>query len=167
MYTERQLDRMLGKLKRLEEMLEPRLFAAVDAVPLRAFQTDGRYHSVPEDGLFAPCEDGTVFEGEGIYCWFKGCYTVPEELDGKRLFICPHVQGYEGMLWVNGKPYGNFAAKIIENSHGNHYCQGRGRDRDRAGILCESLHQRNTAVPGGGPEGVSDRLSSGADLPEG
>ena len=26
------------------------------------------------------------------------------------------------MLWVDGKPYGNFASKKIVNSHGNHYC---------------------------------------------
>ncbi len=122
MYTERQLERMLGKLKRLEEMLEPRLFTVVDTVPMKAFQTDGSYHSVPEEGCFTECEDGKVFEGEGIYCWFRGEYRVPEALEGKTLFVYPRIEGYEGMLWVDGKPYGNFASKIIVNSHGNHYC---------------------------------------------
>lgn len=122
MYTERQLDRMLGKLKRLEEMLEPRLFTVVDTVPMKAFRTDGSHHSVPQEGCFAECEDGMVFEGEGIYCWFRGQYLVPEALEGKTLFIYPRIQGYEGMLWVDGKPYGNFASKMIVGSHGNHYC---------------------------------------------
>ncbi len=122
MYTEKQLERMLGKLKRLEEMLEPKLFYTVGTVPMKAFLTDGSHHDVPEESCFTTCEDGTVFEGQGIYCWFLGSYTVPQELDGKRLFVYPKIQGYEGMLWVNGKPYGNYAAKFIVHSHGNHYC---------------------------------------------
>ncbi len=122
MYTDKQLDRMLGKMKRLEKMLEPKLFQTVATVPMKAFLTDGSHHDVPEDACFTACDDGTVFEGEGIYCWFKGNFTVPEELEGKTLFVYPKIRGYEGMLWVNGKPYGNYASKMIVHSHGNHYC---------------------------------------------
>ncbi len=122
MYTEKQLERMFEKLKRLEDMLEPRLFYPVATIPMKAYQTDGRYHEIPEDSCFEPCEDGRVFEGEGIYCWFKGSFTVPKELEGRTLFVYPRSRGYEGMLWVNGKPYGNFASKMIVHSHGNHYC---------------------------------------------
>lgn len=134
MYTENQLKRMFGKLKRYEEMLEPKLFLPVASVPMKAFPTDGGYHAVPEESCFAPCEDGTVFEGEGSYCWFRGSYTVPEELEGRTLFVYPGIEGYEGMLWVDGKPYGNFAAKIIEHSHGNHYCD----------MLCREAHGGET-----------------------
>ena len=112
MYTEIQLDRMLGKLKRYEEMLEPKLFTVVDTVEMKAFLTDGSHHSVPEESCFSHCEDGTVFEGEGIYCWFRGGYTVPESLEGKTLFVYPRIKGYEGMLWVDGKPYGNFLISL-------------------------------------------------------
>lgn len=122
MYTEKQLERMLSKLKRLEEMLEPKLFYPVESVPMKAFLTDGSHHDVPEEACFSPCEDGTVFEGRGIYVWFKGSFTVPEELEGRTLFVYPKIRGYEGMLWVDGKPYGNFASKMIVHSHGNHYC---------------------------------------------
>lgn len=134
MYTEKQLERTFAKLKWLERRLEPKLFQVVGTVPMRAYQTDGRYHDVPEESCFAPCEDGTVFQGEGIYCWFKGEYTVPRELDGKRLFVYPGIRGYEGMLWVNGRPYGNFAAKFIVHSHGNHYCD----------MLCKEAHEGET-----------------------
>ena len=122
MYTEKQLQRMFDKLRRLETMLEPRLFRVVDTIELTCAPADGRYHSVPQDLPFSVCPDGTVFEGEGLYCWFKGSYTVPEHLAGQDLFIWPRIEGYEGMLWVNGKPYGNFASKILVGSHGNHYC---------------------------------------------
>lgn len=122
MYTEIQQNRMFEKLKRLEEMLEPRLFRTADTISMKAYLTDGSHHSVPEEKYFTECEDGTVFEGQGIYCWFRGEYRVPENLEGECLFIWPKIEGYEGMLWVNGKPYGNFAEKILINSHGNHYC---------------------------------------------
>lgn len=134
MYTEKQLERMLGKLKRLEEMLEPKLFYTVESVPMKAFLTDGSHHDVPEESCFSPCEDGAVFEGQGIYCWFKGKYTVPEELEGRTLFVYPKIRGYEGMLWVDGKPYGNFASKMIVHSHGNHYCD----------MLCREAHGGQT-----------------------
>ena len=122
MYTEKQLERVFEKLRRLDEMLESKIFCVVDTVPMKAFPTDGSHHSVPDEACFSEYEDGKVFKGEGIYCWFKGVYTVPEALDGKTLFVYPKIQGYEGMLWVDGKPYGNFASKHIVHSHGNHYC---------------------------------------------
>ena len=40
MFTERQTDRVLGKLKRLEEMLEPLLFEKVDEMEMESFLTD-------------------------------------------------------------------------------------------------------------------------------
>ncbi len=122
MFTEKQIDRVLGKLKHLEKRLETQLFEQTDEIEMSSFVTDGRYHTIPEQENFVPCRKGTVFEGEGIYVWMKGTYRVPEELDNRTLFIRPRVQAYEGMLWVNGIPYGNFASKYVINTHGNHYC---------------------------------------------
>ncbi len=122
MFTERQTDRVLGKLKRLEEMLEPLLFEKVDEMEMESFLTDGSWHSVPEASHFTSCPKGTVYEGEGIYVWLRGSYRVPQRLRGQALFLWPKVKAYEGMLWVDGKPYGNFASKFAANSHGNHYC---------------------------------------------
>ena len=49
-------------------------------------------------------------------------FTVPEELAGKPLYIYPRFGSYEALLYVNGMPFGNFAYKIAEVDHGNHYC---------------------------------------------
>lgn len=122
MYSEKQIERLLGKMKRLEEMLEEHLFEKADEMEMKAFLTDGSHHAIPAEECFAPVEKGTTFEGEGIYVWMKGSYRVPESLDGKSLFIWPKGEAYEGMLWVNGKPYGNYATKYEKNSRGNHYC---------------------------------------------
>ena len=123
MLTDRQIERMLGKLKRLEKTLEPLRFQTVGTIAMKAYQTDGSHTSVPDDSLFQTVESGTVFEGEGIYVWTKGSFEVPAELAGKELHFYPHTDAYEGMMFVDGMPYGNFASKMIINSHGNHYCK--------------------------------------------
>ena len=60
--------------------------------------------------------------GEGVYGWFKMGWEVPRELAGKPLFLRPRVGGYEALLWVDGRPFGTFATKIVVTGHGNHYC---------------------------------------------
>ena len=89
---------------------------------MKVYPTKESLYRIPDKALFEPCEKGTRWEEEGLYCWFEGCYQVPESLAGQTLHIYPHIDGYEGLLWVNGKPYGNFASKVIIINHGNHYC---------------------------------------------
>lgn len=132
MYTEKQQERLLDKLKKFEENLEPLLFEKIGEVPMKKFQTAESYDRIPEDALFIPCEKGDIWSGEGTYCWFKGSFCVPAEWDGKELFVSPRIGGYEGMLWVNGVPHGIFTSKIIVGSHGNHYCD-RIRENVKAG----------------------------------
>ena len=122
MYEGRQIDRLLEKLKRLEEMVRDRMFVNVGQVDMDVYATTDVLHQIPERELFTPCEKGTEWHEESLYCWFRGTYEVPEELAGKELHIFPKILGYEGFLWVNGKPYGNFASKEVIGSHGNHYC---------------------------------------------
>lgn len=122
MLNQMQIDRMLKKLKRFEECLEPYIFIKVDEVDFKAFVTDKQYHEIPDDSLFEPIEKGFTWQGENRYCWYKGEYTVPAELEGKPLFIKPKMEGYEAMLWVDGRVSGTFATKIVYTGHGNHYC---------------------------------------------
>lgn len=122
MLNDKQLERLLGKMERFIEQLEPHIFVKVGELEnVEKCHVDKRYHKLP-DLPFEKAEKGTYWQGEGTYCWFKGDYTVPEELDGKTLFIRPHIEGYEALLFVNGKPFGTFATKIVVTAHGNHYC---------------------------------------------
>lgn len=122
MYAQRQTEIILAKLKRLSDMLHKRIFAPVDTVEMAVYTTKERLHRIPERNLFVPCTTGDCWNGEGLYCWFAGTYQVPGRLKGIPLYIFPKVKGYEGFLWVNGHPYGNFTSQIIVDSHGNHYC---------------------------------------------
>lgn len=123
MLNETQIKRMLGKLSRFEDTLDPLVFKKIGkAENIRAFETKERLYEIPEEGKFAPVSDGFGWGEESSFCWFKAEYTVPAELDGKDIFIMPHTQGYETLLWVNGVPFGTFATKIVFTGHGNHYC---------------------------------------------
>ena len=122
MLNQAQIDRMITKLNRFAEAVEPHIFIKVDELKnMGKCHVNKQYHSIPELP-FEEVKNGSKWSGEGTYCWFRGEYTVPEALAGKTLFVKPHIGGYEAMLFVNGKPFGTFATKIVYTGHGNHYC---------------------------------------------
>lgn len=122
MLCKQHYEKMIAKLSRFEETLNPYLFTKVASVPVTAFVADKQYHNIPTDVKFEEISSGWKWGGEGEYCWLKTEYIVPEELDGKDVFIMPKMGGYEAMLWVDGVPFGTFNTKIVYTSHGNHYC---------------------------------------------
>ena len=123
MLTARGMQQTIAKLKRFCDTLYARLFTPVgQAENQRLYQTTTPLHQIPDESLFAPVGDMKRWGGEGMYGWFKAEYTVPEELDGKALYLYPRTEAYEGTLWVNGGMHSNYAAKFVEGSHGNHYC---------------------------------------------
>ncbi len=123
MLAEKQIQRMREKLRRFEKILDPMLFNKVAKIDTVLFyETTDRLYKIPDDSLCAPINSGETWGREEAFGWFKAQFTVPEELDGKTLFVMPHTEGYETLLWVNGKPFGTFCTKIVFTGHGNHYC---------------------------------------------
>lgn len=122
MITDKQVERMIQKLKRFENTLAERLFTPVDTVDMKWYKTAERLHSVPNGSLFSICSLGDTWGGENSYCWFRGEYTPQKKFEGQKLYLYPKTTFYESMLWINGEPKGIYAAKFIEGSHGNHYC---------------------------------------------
>lgn len=122
MYSEKQQQRIIGKLVRFEETLERLTFTKIDEISMMKYQTKEPLDAIPEDSLFAPCEKGELWGGDGMYCWYKGSYQVPEQYAGQNLYLRPRIGYYEAMLWVNGVPHGIYTTKITFNSHGNHHC---------------------------------------------
>lgn len=55
----KQTDRMLRKLERFVDIIEPMIFEKVgEPGPVSAFATLERFHCIPEDSLFDPIEKG-------------------------------------------------------------------------------------------------------------
>lgn len=115
-------ERMLSKLRRLEDTLNPYLFTKIESLPAFAFVSAKQFHSIPDAENFEEIASGRKWGGEGNYCWLKAEYIVPDALDGRDLFLMPKVGGYEAMLWVDGAPFGTYNNKITYTAHGNHYC---------------------------------------------
>ena len=123
MMNEPQIKRMLSKLSQLEETLDRYVFQKQAELSAVKYETKELLSRAPEDNtLYTEVKPGDVWGAERSYCWFKGSFTVPEELAGKPLYIYPRFGAYEAMLFVDGVPFGNFAYKISETDHGNHYC---------------------------------------------
>jgi len=122
MLTPKSFEQTLRKLTRFTETLHARLFVPVGkAENIRLYETTLPLHEIPGENLFKPVNGKARWGGEGVYGWFKAEYTVPEELEGKALFLYPRLGFYEATLWVNGQMHSNYAAKFTEGSHGNHY----------------------------------------------
>ncbi len=122
MLNEKQIARMLSKLRRFEDTLDGMIFEKVADLNVSLYQTGESLYEIPEEGLYQPVTIGQEWGGEGVYGWFKANWEVPRELAGKPLFLRPHTGGYEALLWVDGRPFGTFANKIVVTEHGNHYC---------------------------------------------
>ncbi|MBO4298979.1 MAG: alpha-mannosidase [Clostridia bacterium] len=121
MLTDKSMNQTVTKLKRFTATLMDRLFIPVGQAEAKGlYQTTQPLHAIPDASLFSPTPER--WGGEGVYGWFLMDYTVPEALDSKALFIRPRTGFYEATLWVNGVIHSNFAAKFIEGSHGNHWC---------------------------------------------
>lgn len=122
MLNQPQIEKLVEKMERFADDIEPKLFVKVGELQDVTYaQVDKQYHSLP-DVPFAPAVNGMQWSGEGTYCWFQGQFTPGAALDGKTLFVKPHIGGYEAMLFVDGQVYGTFATKIVYTGHGNHYC---------------------------------------------
>lgn len=123
MMHERLIDRTIHKIRELYKRLDPYLFTTEDTISMESYATMESLFAPPtDDSLYTPVKAGDEWGAEKQYNWFRGSYTVPERLAGKPLYFKPHFGGYEGLLFVNGKPYGNFATKFAVACHGNHYC---------------------------------------------
>lgn len=62
---------------------------------------------MPENG-WKRANSGDTWGEEFSYAWFRSNYTVPNELDGKKLLLKPNVGLVEGLLFLNGKASGIF-----------------------------------------------------------
>ena len=123
MQNDKQIARTLQKLLRLEQELSEKLFIKATTMDMSAYSTPERLRQMPSKALFKPVKNGDSWEAaQKQFTWYSGTFTVPGELDGQTLFFRPNVHFYEAMLWVNGKPMGEYANKIIRGARGNHYC---------------------------------------------
>ena len=160
MLTDQAVNQTIRKMKRFSRMLTERMF-----LPQASLMPTGYLEaSCIEDSDREPprASYGTSLParwgGKGHYAWFHMEWQVPEELAGMPLYFYPHIGFYEATLWVNGVIHSNYAAKYVEGSHGNHWCN-RFAEKAEAGAVytfdleCYAWHE----VPGTAPFDTMNR----------
>ncbi|MFF2090560.1 alpha-mannosidase [Paenibacillus sp. NPDC058174] len=116
------INKTLGKLKKLDEIYTELIFEKVGEVETVFFETDEHRYQVPEGNEgWRPAKSGQQWGKEWGSAWFKGHYTVPKELHGRKLYIRAETDGVETFFFVNGKPSGIFTHPREAANRGNHH----------------------------------------------
>ena len=112
-YTKKTID----KVKRLYGEYQNFLYSKVSELPCEISEVPAPENNpkaracfsaeMPKSG-WRDVKSGDKWGGEFAYSWVRAKYTVPEEFDGKPLFIRPDTGLVEGLLFLNGKPSGIF-----------------------------------------------------------
>jgi len=107
MFHETQLRRTYEKIVRLKDQLASRMFQKVGELQnVELFETDEHLYTIPTEG-YRPIEKGEMWGDETHLGWFRGQFTVPQELAGRELFLQPQLNG-EMLYYVNGVEMGIF-----------------------------------------------------------
>lgn len=110
-----QTQRMLSKLRRLEETYRPYGFETISSLDFSVLETEEELFTPPDTGAYRPLHVGDPWGIPRGYGWFRTSFTPEKELLGKALYLYPHWGGAEGLLYVNGFPKGIFTLQ-----NGNH-----------------------------------------------
>ena len=104
-------NRVLGKLENLNKIYSGLMYTKIQSLEnLLGMQTKEHFRKPPTEGL-SPIKAGDRWGGEYMNLWIMGSYTVPEEFDGKRLYVIPRTNAYETLFFKNGIPDGIFNSK--------------------------------------------------------
>ncbi len=111
MIYEKYSERVCGKLENLNKLYASLMYRKVDCLrnPV-GLTTQDHFRTPPTEGL-SPLKSGFVWGGEYGNLWIKGTYTVPESLEGRKLYVVPRTDAYETLYFVNGAPCGIFNSK--------------------------------------------------------
>ena len=81
-------EKMIAKLSRFEETLNPYLFTKVCSLPVRAYVADKQYHTIPENVPYEEISEGWKWGGEGAYCWLRSEYKYPQSFQAEIFSLC-------------------------------------------------------------------------------
>lgn len=135
LFLKKHQEQLISKMKHMEDTYTELIFEKICTLPSKLLTCKEHYRNVPK-GEFVDILTGDSWGGEDITGWFKCEYVVPDEMEGKKLFISAKVGAPESMLFINGNPRGIYATK-----HGNHHtlmlCD-RAKAEDKINIDIES-----------------------------
>lgn len=120
MLLPRQYEKVWAKLDQIEITYESLIFPRIREISSELFVCDDHFREKPE-GDYRPVKKGDVWGGSGKSGWFSGEITVLPEEAGQKLYLEAETGAIEAMLFLDGKPKGVYAHKIVEHNRGNHH----------------------------------------------
>ena len=66
MLNDKQIARMLKKMKRFEDTLDSMIFQKVCELPVSAYETKEPLDSIPDSSLYKPVKPGEIWGGDGV-----------------------------------------------------------------------------------------------------
>ena len=106
MMHDTQIEKILQKLKNIEEAYAQNIFERVLEIPAQVYETEDHLRSVPSDVQWAEAHSGMSWGGPWMTAWFKGKVQIPPEYHGERAFVTIDSSAVEGFCFINGKPKG-------------------------------------------------------------
>lgn len=112
-YTQKNIEkvkRIYGEYRKLLYKKVSELPCEISVIPAPENTPEARSEfqtEVPKSG-WKKADSGDVWGEEFGYAWIRSKYTVPKELEGKKLLLKPNTGLVEGLLFLNGKASGIF-----------------------------------------------------------
>lgn len=111
----------LGKIEKIENRYRPLRFKTVLSLEARIWDTKEHRREEPKGVAWKAFPRGRSWGGEGLTRWFKGDFTVPAALAGKRLFLRARTGAVETLVFVDGEMKGVFDGKPFNTPDVNHF----------------------------------------------
>lgn len=134
------------RLHQFHEELQRQLFCPVGELSFHGFTTKERLrYETAQNHPCVPMPAGTIYGEKFGYAWFFTTLKIPAGLEGKRINLRFDLGG-EGLVFVNGLPFGTNRADHIEHLH-HHVCDlNLHYSVTDANEVEVSVHIRNTGL---------------------
>ena len=120
MISDREFNKITDKMLQMEATYTDLIFKEVASLDCSFFETeDNLYSAIPECSTRIQKND--TWGGNKKTGWFKTSYIVDSTTKGKKLFLCADTGALETLVFVNGKPHGVLANKVVIRTRGNHH----------------------------------------------
>lgn len=120
MISDHEFKKITDKMLQMEASYTDLIFKEVASLDCSLFETtDNLYTAIPE--CSKRIKEGESWGGNKITGWFKTSYTVTPETQNQKLYLCADTGALETLVFVNGKPHGVLANKVVIRTRGNHH----------------------------------------------
>lgn len=107
-FEKKQIEKIISKLKALEEPYARLLFEQIEDLNFKAFDTKEHLRNPPQNVDWKPISKGETWGGGFQSMWIKTSFKVPEQFADRKIILYSSIGAYECMVFVDNEPIGLF-----------------------------------------------------------